>query len=228
MSYLVLNLNSFDEIIIESEESKTVQGTPVFNKISYQKIGKRDIWMMNQAHDGLKGKWDRLAIIVDTNLGFGRVKFYQLSPGELKWSKDIKQVPYNVPCFICHSNGPRAIRPNFESSKVSYNLKTKVKIFLWNMKIKSYGKLVEYADQIDIDKKQKPPFRTRGKYENEVLKVGTCIKCHKESGFLARGSLTRQHKTTIKHMLKKGYMPPLGFSLSSKEEKELEVFLKGF
>jgi hypothetical protein len=213
-------------ILFESEESKTLSGGPVFNEIKWFKQGSKDIWMMKQAHHGLDSNWDRLAIIVENSFSPAKVAFYQLEPGELSWTGNEKIVGYKVPCFICHSNGPRAIRPNVNSIEKPIRLKDKVKIILWNLKIKSYGKLNEYDDQKQYDKTHSPPFRQRGLYER--LQVKTCTNCHKEKGLMARGFLTRQHKATIKHMLDKGHMPPRGISLREEEKVELDLFLNGF
>ena len=72
------------------------------------------------------------------------------------------------------------------------------------------------------------PFRFRSAYENEELKVKTCMKCHKNTGFFARGHLTRQNMPTIKFMLERGYMPPLGISMTDEEKLKLQNFLAGF
>ncbi|MDB9786667.1 hypothetical protein OAB57_01055 [Bacteriovoracaceae bacterium] len=218
------------EIFIESEESKTISGNAVFNKIKWIKRKNKDIWMMNQSHHGpsLKAeKWDRLAIVVDKSIEPTTVKFYQLGPGPLKWneSSTTTSKPFKVACFMCHSNGPRTIRPNYSStlSPIEH-----LKIYMWNLRIKSYGKVVEDSSHTVFDKKLNTPFRWRGKYENEILKVKTCMKCHKDSGFMARGTLKRQHIPTIKFMIEKGHMPPIGFGLDENEKKALERFLEGF
>ena len=67
-----------------------------------------------------------------------------------------------------------------------------------------------------------------GEYENEALQIKTCVKCHKDSGFMARGPLRRQNVLSIKFMVEKGHMPPIGFSMSENEKRELSLFIKGF
>lgn len=221
------------EIFIESEESKTISGNAVFNKIKLIKLKEKDIWMMNQSHHGSSLKeeaWDRLAIVVNKSVTPKSVKFYQLESGPLQWNEKLikKPKPFKIACFMCHSNGPRVIRPNYSSTFSPTDLKDRLKIFLWNFRIKSYGKVLEDSSHTKSDKNLTPPFRWRGKYENDILKVKTCMKCHKDSGFMARGTLKRQHIPTIKFMIERGHMPPLGFSLDQNEKKELEQFLKGF
>lgn len=209
-------------IVFESEESRTLTGGAIYNEIKWFKQGSKDIWMMNQAQHGLGNEQDRLAIIVENSFTPARVKFFQLAPGELKWTGNEKVIGYKVPCYICHSNGPRAIRPVLNSLKTPVGWKNQVKIFLWNLKIKSYKNLKEHDDQ------KRSSFKRHGGFANERLKVATCTNCHKEKGLLARGFLTRQHKITIEHMLNKGHMPPIGFNLSDTEKAQIQRFLKGF
>lgn len=228
---LVFVVHDDQEVFIESKESKTTTGGPVFNRIKWFKFQDKEIWMMNQSHHGsltpLKS-WDRLAIVVDKNQSPPTARFYQFEPGPLEWQEGLEQRPFKVSCFMCHNNGPRVIRPNYDSPFDPTQLKDKLKITYWNLRIRLYGRVLASPIHDAQDKSQLPPFRFRSPYENEPLHVATCIKCHKESGFLARGLLRRQQVPTIKFMLESGQMPPLGFHLSSQEKQELEMFLEGF
>lgn len=215
-----------DEILFQSKESKTLTGEAVYNKIKLVRSQGRDIWLMNQSHEGMDSKnWDRLAIIVKDN----EATFLQLPPGKLEWSEDLlkQSIPSRVSCFTCHSNGPRAIRAE-ETSSVLLNLKSQAKIFLWNFRIKSYGRIKESQWHAQRDLKLQRPFRLQSKRDNEVLSVRSCLQCHNNEGFFARGNLTRQNADTIKFMLDQNLMPPLGFTLSKKERKEIENFVQGF
>ncbi|MGE3758390.1 MAG: hypothetical protein AB7H97_11570 [Pseudobdellovibrionaceae bacterium] len=222
------------EVVIESKESKTVSVGAVFNKIKWFRFKDQDVWMMNQSHFGLyspAASWDRLAIVIDKTKSPKTAEFYQLEPGPLEWiegmeTSSLKLKPYKVACYMCHSNGPRAIRPNYGSPFDPTSLKDKLKIFYWNLRIKTYGRVLGHGADSNPDSKH--PFRWSGDYENEALTVPTCVKCHKEEGFLARGRLRRQNLPTIKAMLEMGEMPPAGFSLSEKEKIQLESFLMGF
>ncbi|MCB9027127.1 MAG: hypothetical protein H6625_12460 [Bdellovibrionaceae bacterium] len=49
---LVILSKDDQAIFIESEESKTISGNPVFNKIKWISKKDKDIWMMNQSHHG--------------------------------------------------------------------------------------------------------------------------------------------------------------------------------
>jgi hypothetical protein len=123
------------EVIIQSLESRTTEGKPVYNKIKFIKSEAKNIWMMNQSHAGLTKdltKWERLAIVVENN----KASFYQFEAGPLEWSEDLlkKQVDYRVSCFMCHNNGPRAIRPDQQGLNISFYDQTK--IFFWNLKNK--------------------------------------------------------------------------------------------
>ena len=228
---LVYIANDDQEVFVESRESKSASGGVVFNIIKYIQSGDLDIWMMNQSHHGFSASeksWDRLAIVIDKNRTPKVARFYQLTSGPLEWSEKFTETSFKVSCFVCHNNGPRVIRPNYESPFDPSSFWDKIKISYWNFKIKSYGRVLTDSHHDEADKTQVPPFRYRSPYENEPLKVATCIKCHKESGFLARGLLRRQQISTIKFMLDAGQMPPLGFQMSIDEKRELEAFLDGF
>lgn len=230
-SLLVIAVSDNQEVFIESQESKTTTGGPVFNKIKWFQFKDKDVWVMNQSHHGSLARaktWDRLAIVVDKTQSPKVARYYQFEPGPLEWRETLSEMPFKVSCFMCHNNGPRVIRPNYDSPFDSISLKDKLKISYWNMRIKLYGRVLPSPIHEDQDKFLLQPFRYRSTYENESLQVTTCIKCHNESGFLARGLLRRQQVPTIKFMFESGQMPPLGFHLSSKEKQELEMFLEGF
>lgn len=215
------------EVVIQSLESRTTLGQPVYNKIKFIKSGAKNIWMMNQSHAGLttdSSQWERLAIVVENN----KASFYQFEAGALEWSEDLlkKQVSYRVSCFMCHNNGPRAIRPDGQGLKVSFY--DQVKIFFWNLKIKSYGRIQESEEMSLADQNREIPFKHRQSLENETLNVKTCLHCHKEEGFLSRGKLTRQQAGTIEFLVKNNIMPPAGFSLSQAEQNQINDFVAGF
>lgn len=229
---LVVVTNDHQEVFLESKESKTINGGPVFNKIKWFQFKDKDVWMMNQSHHGSLGaganSWDRLAIVVDKTQSPKRARFYQFEPGPLEWREDLAEKPFKVSCFMCHNNGPRNIRPNYDSPFNPTQFKDRFKISYWNLRMKFYGRVLADAWHNERDQSIIPPFRFRSPYENEHLKVATCVKCHKESGFLARGFLNRQQVPTIKFMLESGQMPPTGFWLSKQEKQEIEMFLEGF
>lgn len=233
---LVIHLFDHQEVFLESRESKTVNGRPVFNKIKWFQFKDKDVWMMNQSHHGLDNSaspetaksWDRLAIVVDKTHYPKRARFYQLEPGALEWQEDLAEKPFRVSCFLCHNNGPRNIRPDYDSPSNPTTLEDRFKIAYWNFRMNSYGRVVADSIHNQRDQTTTPPFRFRGAYENEHLNIAACVKCHKDSGFRARGFLTRQQVSTIKFMVESQQMPPLGSWLSNQEKQELEVFLQGF
>lgn len=217
------------QVTFESLESLTSTGGPVYNSISYSNGAGQDVWMMNQSHSGIseqKEKWDRLAIVVDKQKKIA--KFYQLPPGELVWSEELSKqsIPFRVSCFLCHSNGPRAIRPKVISDK--FSLLSAIKIWVWNLKIKSYGPLGEHAAQAHDDIKLRVPFRLRSNIDNEQLKVKRCVKCHNRSGPFSRGFLTRQNGITINFMIKNKLMPPSHKRPHDADRIAIENFLRGF
>jgi hypothetical protein len=223
----VLLVLADDEILIQSQESRTNENQPVFNKIKYIKKENKDIWMMNKSHFGKNpsdNKWERLAIVIENK----KASFYQIEPGPLEWSEDLlqKQVSYRATCFACHNNGPRAIRAN--TAEMNINWANQVKIFFWNLKIKSYGRIYASEEMAQADQSRETPFRHASDYDNQELKTATCVKCHNEDGFFARGFLKRQQAGTIEFMIENKLMPPPGISLPPKEEQQILDFIAGF
>lgn len=228
---VVIYCDDDQEILFESQESKTETMAPVYNKIRSFSFKDKDVWMMNQSHNGPhinNNQWDRLAIVVDKTKKPYQASFYQLESGPLTWQENLKKIPYKVSCFMCHSNGPRVIRANLDSPLFSSSAKDRLTTFWWNLKIKSYGRVV-LAQTADSDNpSEKIPLRWSGSFDNQNLQIATCLKCHKETGFFARGTLLRQQIPTIKFMLERGYMPPMGFSLPPQEKQALDRFIRGF
>jgi len=220
-SLLFLVVSCGRPLTFVSEESKNSQGEKIINRIAFLQKGQKDIWMMQQREE-FSQDWDRLAIVVDRAVKPHRARFYQLSPGPLEWRDDLPRQEYRVSCFLCHPNGPRAIRPlNDQSWTESWQTQS------WNARIKSYGRVLAAKEHLEEDQKLERPFRVQHPLENAELKIESCTLCHKEKGVLARGALTRQNGLTIRHMVAKGYMPPWPFELSAREKKHLELFLSG-
>lgn len=229
LSALVL-FQTDSEILIKSLESKTTENKDVFNKIKFIPGLKKDIWMMNQSHHGLTNErslWDRLAIVVNKDSTKKTVQFYQLPPGELNWDENLryKAQAYRVSCFMCHSNGPRVIRA--DESDQPLDLKSKILIGYFNLRIKSYGVIEEDHTYKEIDQNRSVPFRYRSHLDNEILNIKSCTKCHNESGLFSRGFLRRQNLIAIKFMLNNKLMPPLGFSISESDQIKLRKFILG-
>ncbi len=224
---LILSLDN-NEVFIQSLESQTIDQNPVFNKIKFDPGINRDIWMMNQSHYGARADskdWERLAIVVDKSQN--TALFLQLPPGELKWTDDLlnQQKNFRVSCFVCHASGPRAIRPDFKGIKVS--MFDRVRLFIWNLRIKTYGPIKEHPHHKHSDTKLDVPFRHRAQLDNETLNVRVCTKCHSGNGLLSRATLTRQNAITIKFMVEYGHMPPLGFAIDEIEKDQIKKFISG-
>lgn len=209
------------QVLIESIESKTEKNEPIFNKISFVEGKNKDTWLMKQSHKGVHAKtadWEELKIEVDKTKMPHVARFYQL--------KNNKEIEYRVACYLCHANGPRAIRANLNSKNIEYDLKDLYTINYWNLKIKMYGK-VKTAEETSLEsKKRKTPLKFEGAYMNEMLNVKTCNYCHGTESFWGRAPLKRQHFMAIKHLVKTKAMPPWPFQLSAEEEKEINDFLK--
>jgi hypothetical protein len=208
-------------VLIQSLESKTAGNQPVFNNIQYRPGRDRDIWMMQQSHQGLEPApdlWDRIAIVVEHG-PIRQAAFVQLPPGDLSWNPESVPQKMKATCFMCHPNGPRAIRPDLDSGTVKVGGWDRFRILVWNLRIKTYGRVVT-ADQ-NYDRN----FRLQSKLANEPLQVPACVPCHRDGGLVRRGSLTRQNFTVIDFMLKNKLMPPPGFSLSEGERADIMKFI---
>lgn len=198
-------------VVFQSAESRTIDGGPVFNEIKWSWKDGKEVWSMRQSHGGRnlpKVKWDKLAIVMEKE-----ATFLQFDP------QTNELIEYKVSCFMCHSNGPRSIRP--EPGTLSFP--DLVKVQLLNLRIKLYGQLkAKVLPQIG-----NVPFRHSGKLSNEILKLPRCTSCHQDKGFFSRGFLTRQNAITIEFMVKQQHMPPIG-SLSLQEQAYLSAFMEGF
>lgn len=212
------------DVMFRSAESHTATGGDVYNRVHFVRDGSRDVWMMNQSHDGGR-TFERLAIVVDGK----QASFYQLEAGALEWRATDgaagapAQREYRVACALCHANGPRAIRPN-GTLEGDLTFAERLRVSLWNLRIKMYPRLhSDAAPGFD----HKIPFRFAGTFANSPLKVATCAYCHREDGPVARGTLVRQNALTIASMVDRGEMPPLGIPLPAAQKRELDRFLKG-
>ena len=226
LSYIGWLYFSDDAVFFASLESKGMHKQAVYNQIKFFQKENSDIWMMNQSHFGINtdlDKIDRLAIVVDNSSK--TAKFFQLPPGELIWSDDLPQqkIEFRVSCFMCHANGPRAIRP--DSTLLKLSLKDKIKINFWNYKIKSYRRVQPDQMHSDEDTSLKMPFRYRTELDNEKLDINTCNQCHNDKN--GRGELARQNLVTIDFLLKNKLMPPSGYSLSEIEKSKIKQFFLG-
>lgn len=225
---LVSSLPNTSEIKIQSKESKTMDGQPVYNSIKLIRKKNKDIWMMNQSHFGQNPDpklLDRLVIIVDTTINPKTAEFYQLPAGKLEWSDDLrlKKIDYKVSCFMCHANGPRVIRPDYE--KFNVNTMDQLKIKFWNYKISRYGRITVNESE---NQNEQTPFRYKNELDNQKLNIKTCSKCHNEKDSRGRGSLVRQNLLAIQYLVEHQIMPPTGYEMSDSEKKYLNRFIKGF
>lgn len=226
-------LTDASPVFIESAESKNIHMQSVFNHIRFIPGWKKDVWMMNQSHHGPgapDSQRDRLAIVIDKSVISATAKFYQLSAGPLLWTEDLptQKVEFSVSCMICHNNGPRALRPQYDSKSAPLNLRDRFKIAAWNLRIKSYGRIHYDPSHDREDEALRVPFRHRAAVATKELKVKTCVRCRQEKGWWARGALQRQQIATIESLVERGEMPPPGFSLSPEEKRELQDFIRGF
>jgi hypothetical protein len=203
-------------IKIQSIESKTGDYKEVYNQIQLKSYPEKDVWLMRQSHLGphlnLKN-WDELMIVVDKKKS--QVSYHQL--------KDGRESEYLISCFICHANGPRLIRPDPSSLNARLGFKDKIALNLYNLRIKTYGRLSLAPERVRIK-----PLKYSGKLDNTPLKVKTCAYCHNSDTPWGRGELVRQQSGAISHLVETKQMPPWPFSLSEEEKLELKNYIAGF
>jgi hypothetical protein len=202
--------------------------------VTYQSELEGDVWMMQQSHEGLPAndeQWsrvDRVAIRVQDHASEGpTATFLQLAPGKFRdvdGKPDLKEIAgFRVPCGICHSNGPRVMRPKISSITAPLSTWDRWRVFVWNIKIKSYGRV--NAIRSPSEDLGKVPFRFRTSEANVPLTITACTICHRERGLLARGVLSRQNYLSIRFMVKSGNMPPFGLPLSDAIRQQLVEFM---
>ena len=212
---------TIDTVLFMSAESKNLEGAPVYNQIKLISLPGTDVWMMQQGHHGLdvpQLRWDRLALVVNKNEKPYRAQFYQLEPGELKLASENEIIPNKARCFACHVSGPRAIRPD---PKFGLSLVSKVKIALWNLKIKSYGAMTSEEG------KNFPagvPFKSAHKIFSRPLAVNSCQNCHAKEGM--RGELLFEHLDTALFLVNNRSMPPFPFKISESDKAQLTRLAK--
>ena len=215
---------SKNPIIFQSLESKTVWGGLVFNRVKFIPGWNQDIWLMQQSHLGLGvgfEKWDRLAIIMDKSQKPYQAKFYQFAPGNFRLPDGSEAAPFKARCFACHANGPRAIRPNPTSIKAHITWMDRAKIGLWNLRIKTYGKIDSIAGQEVMTGE---PFRSRYPILGQSLKLKSCTACHSETGI--RKTLKLEHVGTAHFLVQQGFMPPFPFKANSDDIELLRRLVK--
>jgi mono/diheme cytochrome c family protein len=211
-------------VVFASLESKTSLGEPIYNRVALIPGWKKDLWVMQQSHRGPTPdfhRWDRLAIEVDRTRSPAVARFLQLDPGAMALDGSEPARPFRVACFMCHANGPRAIRPDLESKQAALSLGERIAVGIWNWRVRSYGRVVP----ADVHRQPAAvPFRNGDAFANEPLTLAACARCHndKPSG---RGYLARQHATTILFMVGHGLMPPPGRAMDAGDRADLDRFL---
>lgn len=211
-------------VTFESLESKTGEGKAIHNEVTLFEEGKKDIWIMRQTHSGpglAKDEWDRIAIVVDKSARPKSAVFYQLAPGALGWDENATKVEFRAPCYMCHSNGPRVIRPNPQGT-TNLNALERIRVALWNVRIARYGRVESKSGQ----NVGNVPFRFESALDNEVLRLRPCFACHNDSK-QGRRILTRQHVATIDFLMKHQLMPPAGVHFRDEDKEKLRQFLRG-
>lgn len=227
-----------EPILFQSAESSAPAFGPILNRVQWVSEPDCDLWIMQQnqarrSHPFLN--WDRLAILIDKTKTPKEARFFQLAPGPVAPSLASlhQEREYRVTCGACHVNGPRALRPVFsffgtpagETPAVTIGLREFARLQLWNLRIKTYGRIVTPPPtEMVAGHRRRVPFLFPG--EHARLTVKTCAYCHNDSWW-GRGTLTRAQVPSIRFLVEGGHMPPPGLSLSAEERAELDAFVAG-
>ena len=214
--------NSSTPVFFESLESKTDAGNAVFNRIGFLPSWRKDIWLMQQTHQGFSksfGAWDRLAIVVDKTKKPYVASFFQLSSGNLEF--ETHPIPFKARCFACHANGPRAIRWNTNSKFVVPTLLGKMQTAVWNLRIKAYGHVLSSAGS---EFSEGVPFQSKHPVFSRPLGLKTCEKCHSGGGI--RNELLLEQVGTARFLVRNGFMPPFPFHTTQEEKDILEKYVE--
>ena len=156
-------------VLMESLESKTKSGAVVYNKIFLEEKENKHVWFMKQSHNGPHSReWDEIKIMVNFEGNSKKVTYHQI--------KDGKEVEYKASCLRCHSNGPRLIRANLNSKNAPLAIGDRMRIFRWNLLIKSYGE-VETVSNNPFERKV--PLIKNKEHQKVKLKISSCINCHR-------------------------------------------------
>jgi len=244
-------------VVFESRESKDKSGQPVFNQIRFIQNSSDDLWEMRQLHPD-KNKQSSVELdvtafdkadFVSTSVTDGKAGaalktavFRQFEPSE--WGAKRTEREYSVNCGLCHSNGPRLVRPKWDSVIAPIGVLDALTIGVWNLRIKTYG-LIEPVETfigeseslLKTSKQRVVRFNLKGSSWKQPLQLESCSLCHgpKNKTFnlgwlvpeiLRRNVLTKQNFLSISHLTQEGSMPPPLHSLSSGDEERLGRFLK--
>ena len=194
-----------------SGESRGHDGDRVINRI--WQIGAReasggafraDVWCMAQRRaDETKAQPSLLAITIAaaTKKGLPRsATFLQLRKTR---AGTYKIVAPQAPCLMCHSNGPRGIRPErVERLPVPNEEETSI-IAGWNTEIAGTGEIVG-VDPRESGRIQMPPLHLLPSGGGAELKVGMCADCHR-SGSGVRSPLRPENEGSIRFLIGGGF-----------------------
>ena len=220
-------------IVFESAESSDSPHGAIYNRVTWSSSPAADVWVMQQSQRGWSvdhDQWDRLMIIVDKSRRPYTARFIQTEPGPLVTQGQVASREYGVPCMRCHSNGPRAIRPVTDpSTRAPVSLWSRLRLSLWNLRVASYGRIVAVETPLSSGE---PRLVTLSRSAGEAsltnessheLGSDACVACHHD-GRWGRGRLTREQAPSIRFLVERGFMPPLGFGLSRSERERILRF----
>jgi len=169
--------------------------------------------MWQGLEDGSAPK-DLLAIVVEGK----KATFFQLDPNKSDVSvNSFAPISYRASCMSCHSNGPRALRPQKIISGGLLKPLQWVSVVLLNLRIKLYAQLKSVPYQTDA--KTTASFHPLRKSQRMHLGLKSCVKCHRQGGL--RAPLTNEQWWTAKHLVTSGSMPPWPYRISKEDKAKL-------
>ncbi|MCX6124525.1 MAG: hypothetical protein NTV34_07215, partial [Proteobacteria bacterium] len=166
--------NLSESICFTSAESSYGLGT-VTNCIVEIPDGKNSLWMMKQ---NIETSDRRIKNLIATYIDISssstpKAYFLELDREQFESSGGLVAIPYKVPCVICHSSGPRVIRPT-TASLGSLNSKQVELLTQWNEKIASYKVVETFKPKSKFAKLLEP----QKKVFKERLRLSKCTGCH--------------------------------------------------
>lgn len=225
-----LSLDSFqskDALCFKSAESSFNLGA-VRNCILLFEEGNSQFWLMKQDIQYDKGNVANLiGIVVDVSKDPRKAKstasYFEFDRTKFEDAGVLQPQAYKVPCLMCHSSGPRAIRPYSQDSLYPESKIDLAKLEVWNQKIAAL-KQVDYA---------KPNSQQEGKLQlsdarSQIpLNIVACTECHSKSGI--REPLTYMQQNSITFLTGNhptAAMPPKGHSISKVDQDCLDKWLE--
>ena len=188
-------------LVFVSAESSASVGFDVTNRIMLRRSERVDLWLMEQ----VAGRVSTVALAVDKSHQPPLAAYLEWEGGFDAPSELAKRplIAPSVPCFRCHSSGPRSIRPLWGPMPEIMSQ--------WNNIIEDYG-VVETWLEPDRRRGESQSGRlaSNGPFNWQSLDLPgaqECSRCHSSTSGV-RSPLLVQHRDSAVFLKKVGAMPP--------------------